>query len=481
MIVSCGNKEKKVKNEVIKKRPNIIFIMDDQHKYDALGMINEQVHTPTLDSLAVSGTYYNQAVCQAPMCVPSRNSIMFGLYPNQTGVYRNTGGGVSDDSLPGKTMAQYFKDAGYETAGFGKTHWGRYKTGTRGFETRYVSEIAEDGAISMQDLNPEAKQRYNEETKSMGAGEENNLGYLGFTSELPEEDHRDGWVTKQAIKYIKKREDERPLFFYLSYMKPHAGHNVPKGYEDLYNADNISYSEQPKWNKDYSPHSEGVNRREMYENYWKNAPEEDWKSMTMRYYANVTWIDDMMGRTLDALKEKGILDNAIIIYTSDHGEMLGERYYRFNKYNLYESSVRVPLIMTGTALPESFKGGKVNSQPTENIDILPTLLDLAEIDMEKKLPGKNLLENRPRKASFSALHERKGEAAFMWRTSQYKLILVFHRKKEAADYKMEDIITGEFYNLQNDSKEWHDLYGKKEIGPIQEQFTSELLNHLHSI
>ncbi|MUH36990.1 DUF229 domain-containing protein [Zobellia amurskyensis] len=455
--------------------------MDDQHKYDALGLINEQVLTPTLDSLAASGTYYNQAVCQAPMCVPSRNSIMFGLYPNQTGVYRNTRGGVSDDSLPGKTMAQYFKDAGYETAGFGKTHWGRYKTGTRGFETRYVSEIAEDGAISMQDLNPEAKRRYNEETKTMGAGEENNLGYLGFTSELPEEDHRDGWITKQAIEYINKREDERPLFFYLSYMKPHAGHNVPKGYEDLYDVDNISFPEQPNWDKDYSPHSEGVNRREMYENYWKDASEEDWKLMTMRYYANVTWIDDMMGRTLDALKKKGILDNAIVIYTSDHGEMLGERYYRFNKYNLYESSVRVPMIVSGSALPESFKGGKVNNHPTENIDILPTLLDLAEIDMEKKLPGRNLLENKPRKASFSALHERAGEAAFMWRTKQYKLILVLNRKSKAKEYSIDDIITGEFYDLKNDTKEWNDLHGKKETESIQKQFTKQLLSHLQSL
>ncbi|WP_338063243.1 sulfatase [Zobellia amurskyensis] len=458
-----------------------MFIMDDQHKYDALGLINEQVLTPTLDSLAASGTYYNQAVCQAPMCVPSRNSIMFGLYPNQTGVYRNTRGGVSDDSLPGKTMAQYFKDAGYETAGFGKTHWGRYKTGTRGFETRYVSEIAEDGAISMQDLNPEAKRRYNEETKTMGAGEENNLGYLGFTSELPEEDHRDGWITKQAIEYINKREDERPLFFYLSYMKPHAGHNVPKGYEDLYDVDNISFPEQPNWDKDYSPHSEGVNRREMYENYWKDASEEDWKLMTMRYYANVTWIDDMMGRTLDALKKKGILDNAIVIYTSDHGEMLGERYYRFNKYNLYESSVRVPMIVSGSALPESFKGGKVNNHPTENIDILPTLLDLAEIDMEKKLPGRNLLENKPRKASFSALHERAGEAAFMWRTKQYKLILVLNRKSKAKEYSIDDIITGEFYDLKNDTKEWNDLHGKKETESIQKQFTKQLLSHLQSL
>lgn len=481
LIVSCADKAKKETEKVAKKRPNIIFIMDDQHRYDALGIRNQQVLTPTLDSLANSGIFYSQAVCQAPMCVPSRNSIMFGLYPNQTGVFRNTGGGVSDDSLPGKTMAQYFKDAGYETAGFGKTHWGKYKTNTRGFETRYVSELKEEGSISMLEMNPDAKARYIEETKDMGAGEENNLGYLGFTSKLPEEDHRDGWITKQAIEYIDKREDERPLFFYLSYMKPHAGHNVPEGYEDLYDHDTIAYAKQPDWEKDYSPHSEGVNRSDMYENYWKNASEEEWKLMTMRYYANVTWIDDMMGRTLDALKKKGILDNAIIVYTSDHGEMLGERYYRFNKYNLYEASVRVPMILSGTGLPENIERGNVIDRPTENTDILPTLLAMANIPPERALPGKNLLDNSPRDASFAALHERDGEAAFMWRTNQYKLILVLNRKKDARDYSDRDIITGEFYDLEKDPNEWDDLYGKKEMAPIQKQFVEQLLSHLQSI
>lgn len=190
------------------------------------------------------GVLFNQAVCQAPMCVPSRNSIMFGLYPNQTGVYRNSDG-LPDSALPGKTLAQYLQEAGYETAGFGKTHWGKFKTNTRGFETRYVSEIPEEGAISMLEMNPEAKARYDAEINLMGAGEENNLGYLGFTSKIAEEDHRDAWVTEQTINYIKNREDKRPLFLYLSYMKPHAGHNVPEGYEDLYDLDSITYAQQP--------------------------------------------------------------------------------------------------------------------------------------------------------------------------------------------------------------------------------------------
>lgn len=462
------------------KPPNIIFLMDDQHRYDALGIINSQVLTPTLDNLAKDGVLYSQAVCQAPMCVPSRNSMMMGLYPNQTGVYSN-GDGIKDENVPVKTMAQYFKDAGYETAGFGKTHWGKYETGTRGFETRYVSEIKEKGAVSMQEMNPKAKQAYDNEIADMGAGEENNLGYLGFTSKLEEEEHRDGWITKQALEYINNRNDDRPLFLYLSYMKPHAGHNVPKGYEDLYDLSAIEYAQQPDWESDKSPHSEGVNRRDMYENYWKNATEEEWKLMTMRYYANVTWIDDMMGRTLAALKEKGLLENTLIVYTSDHGEMLGERYYKFNKYNLYDASVRVPMIISGSALPKDIQRNSVDNLSAENTDLLPTLLAYSGIPQEKPLLGENLLTKNRNQATFAALHERPNEAAFMWRTKDYKLILVLNRKENAADYTSADIITGEFYNLTSDPKEWNDLYNDVNSEASRTAYQVELLNHLKKL
>ncbi len=479
-----GCKESKNKPDevstTVSERPNIIFIMDDQHRWDALGIVDSVIKTPTLDSLAKNGVFFREAVCQAPMCVPSRNSIMFGLYPNQTGVYRNSGG-VPDTLMPGKTMAQYFKEAGYETAGFGKTHWGKYKTDTRGFETRYTSEIPEEGGKNMAELNPEAKARYDAEVAAMGPGEENNLGYLGFTSKLPESEHRDGWITDRALEYIQNREDDRPLFFYLSYMKPHAGHNVPEGYEDLYNLDEINYAQQPPWDKDYSPHAAGVNRRDLYEDYWKNASDEEWKLMTMRYYANVTWIDDMMGRTLHALKKKGLLDNAIIVYTSDHGEMLGERYYRFNKYNVYESSVRIPLILAGDALPKEVKKGRISKRPTENIDILPTLLELTGIPKTQELPGTNILKDAKKPATFSALHEREGEAAFMWRTENHKLILVLKRKEKTSLYSREDIINGEFYDLKNDPREWNDLYEKASVNELQEHYTDQLIAFLQQM
>jgi arylsulfatase len=460
------------------KRPNINFLMDDQHRWDALGVENKMVVTPNLDKLAKEGVRFSQAVCQAPMCIASRNSMMLGLYPNQIGILRNEPG-IADDQLPNKPLAQLLKDSGYETAGFGKTHWG--VTGsTRGFETRYIGQVREQGANMMIDIDPDAKKEYDTETLLYGPGEEGNLGYIGETSSVKEAHHRDGWVFNRCLEYIGKRNDERPLFLYLSFLKPHAGHNVPEGYEDHYSNQEIEYPKQPLWETDNSPHAEGINRREMYEGFWKKATDEQWKQMTMRYYANCTWIDDMFGRTLKLLKEKGLLENALIVYVSDHGEMLGERYYRFNKYCLYESSVRVPLILSGSAIPEKFKG-KIDKRPVELIDIYPTIIKSAGISIPNALPGIDLLSNNTRRANFCALHERKDEAAFMWRTEQYKLILRMSRKENANEYDKGDVIGGEFYELNTDPQEWNNLYGSKELEEQQNKILNALMAHLKTL
>ena len=459
--------------------PNIIFLMDDQHRWDALGIVNPAVLTPHLDKLAKQGVFFDQAVCQAPMCIASRNSMMMGLYPNQVGVLRNEPG-IPDEDLPAKTLAQLFSEAGYETAGFGKTHWG-LTCSTRGFETRYASEVLEKGAIMMKDTDPDKKKLYDDEIAEYGPGEEDPSGYIGRTSAIPEGAHRDGWVTERCMEYIEGRDDERPLFLYLSFMKPHAGHNVPAGFEELYELDEVNYAAQPPWDKDYSPHAEGVNRRDMYEGFWKTASEEQWKLMTMRYLANCTWMDDMFGRVLNALDEKGLLDNALIVYVSDHGEMLGERYYRFNKYCLYESSVRVPMILSGTALPEEFRG-KIDQRPAGLIDVYPTLLEAAGIEVPATAEGCNLIsEDDVRSANFCGLHERPDEAAFMWRTTEHKLILCMERKADASEYTESDIIGGELYDLKKDPAEWNDLYNKEAYQDIQEKLAGELLGHIQKL
>jgi len=478
ILTSCSSKDVPEKPE----RPNIIFLMDDQHRWDALGVVNQEVVTPSLDKLAEEGVHFTQAVCQAPMCIASRYSMMLGLYPNQIGIKRNEPG-LPDDKLPNTTLPRVLKDAGYETAGFGKTHWA-VECGTRGFETRFIGQVPEIGANMMVDIDPEAKKEYDTETLPYGAGEEGNLGYIGETSKVKEENHRDGWVFNRCLEYINKRKDERPLFLYLSFLKPHAGHNVPESFEEPYGGKAISYAKQPHWESDLSPHAKGVNtgRKDNlpYTEFWKDASPELWEQMTMRYYANCTWIDDMFGRTMEALEKKGLLENAIIVYVSDHGEMLGERYYRFNKYCLYESSVRVPMILSGSALPQEFKG-KTDKRPVELTDVYPTILKAAGINVPETLPGLDLLSADTRTANFCALHERADEAAFMWRTEKYKLILRMNRKADASKYEEADIIGGEFYKLDTDPQEWDNFYGAKEFENQQNKMTYELFGHFKTL
>jgi arylsulfatase A-like enzyme len=115
--------------DVAGKRPNIIFLMDDQRRWDALGCVDPAIKTPALDRLAKEGILFDQAVCQAPMCVPSRYSMMLGLYPHQAGILSN-GPGLSDTQLPCDTLPELLRKAGYQTAGFGKTHWSRSSPAT---------------------------------------------------------------------------------------------------------------------------------------------------------------------------------------------------------------------------------------------------------------------------------------------------------------------------------------------------------------
>ena len=167
--------------------------MTDQQRWDAMGCVNPVVRTPALDSLARNGILFDQAVCQCPMCVPSRNSLLLGLNPWQVGV-RNNGQGILDDAmLPNVPLPQMLRDAGYRTAGFGKTHWNNGLPGrpgsTRGFEVRAEGQSRESrhneiGAVMMDDEDAEGLKAYYEETSEFGSGEENALGYIGKVSHL---------------------------------------------------------------------------------------------------------------------------------------------------------------------------------------------------------------------------------------------------------------------------------------------------------
>jgi arylsulfatase A-like enzyme len=279
-------------------KPNIIFLMTDQQRRDALGCVNPLVKTPNLDRLAKEGILFSQAVCQTPQCVPSRYSMMLGMYSARIGVLTNGDTIAEDADLPGVPLPERFRKAGYQTAGFGKTHWNAPLRSTRGFEVRAVgqprdSELYEEGARMMGDEQPEKLAAYFKETDPFGPGEEEAPGYIGCTSSIPPEWHRDGWVAEQCLDFIENGIDpQRPLFLYLSFLKPHAGFNVPEEFENLYRLEEIPDVEMPPWEQESGTHLACGNtpwldaRYERWRKVWEQMDSLERRRTTLRYWAN---------------------------------------------------------------------------------------------------------------------------------------------------------------------------------------------------
>lgn len=476
------------------EKPNVIFLMTDQQRWDCLGKINRLVQTPALDALAEKGILFDQAVCQCPMCVPSRNSLLYGMYPFQTGVRTNGGGITEEDRQPAKPLPQLMADSGYLCAGFGKTHWGhgdgKKPASSRGFHVRAEgqprsSTLCEENAVMMDDEDPKGMADYFKEVESYGSGEENWLGYLGCTSKVPAIHHRDGFIFKKAMEFLDNPPEDKPLFLYLSFIKPHAGFNVPPEFEDLYNIEDIPDMDMPPWDEEPDTHvramaaeSEALSRihRERKAS-WKKLTSEQRRRSTLRYFANCTMLDSYIGQVLNKASEKGLLDNTLIVFCSDHGDMMGERDYRFSKYCLYDSSVRVPLIISGNFVPVE-KKGTVDRRPAGLIDIVPTICSVAGIEQDPRLPGYSLLSEKVRKGAFCEFHGGGPEPvhpapALMWRTAEYKLITF--REGSVLD---ETQPKGELYDLENDPKELHNLFDNPEYMSVRLTMTEALLSHI---
>jgi len=398
----------------------------------------------------------------------------------------------TDDVLPVKPMAQYLKDVGYKTACFGKTHWyiseydipiedSGVKPTRRGFDIVHEAWDRSFNHTADTVLYPEARPEYDalikQETIVTQLGGEDVAGYVGQTSGVPGHKHPAAWLADGAIDYIKSHQDQDKSFFlYLSIDPPHAVLSCPKEFEDLYDIDDIPDTALPPPNWEVYEHTTAWRHRDA----WNKLDPITKRRTTLRYYALCTYADYQFGRVLDALNESGEWDNTTIIYTSDHGESLGER-YRFSKYSLYEPSVRVPMIISGCAVKPELRG-TVDPRPAELVDILPTLLDLAGEAAPSWFSGGSLLAPPCREGQFSEFHgsgyhEEQYGPKYMWRAGGYKLVLHMPKKVTDAMLRLEDTI-GELYDLAKDPLEIDNLYKCPDFLELRERMTRNLLMHM---
>ena len=445
---------------------NLLILMDDQHRHDALGCAGHSlVQTPNLDALAHSGVRFTQAVANLPICVPCRHSFITGYYCHQIGILSNQHSWA--DPIPVPTLGKRLQEAGYATASIGKMHW-KTATTTRGFDYR-VGRSAVESPDEPADLRyetemPSEMAQYHAERSGYVRGGECHPGYVGATSSLTADQLPEAWLCDRASDYIRHRPQDRPFCLLVSLNLPHPANVIPKDYEGLYAPEDVSLPPPvPAGFQEEDPHVQS-----RIADRWSGMTNGDIRWSMARYFTNVTYVDHCLGRVLNTLRQEGLEDNTLVVFFSDHGDMLGERNRAHTKYCLYESAVRVPFIVRwpGIGTP-----GHVSDAPVELVDLMPTWLEAAGCPVPGILPGRTLsplLDGRPPQAvdwrtkTFSEIYTGS-RAQWMLRENRYKLI-------ERVD------APSALYDLKEDPHEFVNRINDPALADVRDRLRLDLLH-----
>ena len=485
LAVSCSTEKKKEA-----ERPNIIYIMSDDHGYQAISSYNGKLNqTPNIDRLANEGVIFTNSFVTNSICSPSRAVMLTGRFSHENGQRRN--GHKFDGSQ--MTFPKLLQKAGYQTAMIGKWHLGSDPTG-----------------FDYWNILPGQGDYYNPDFIEMGK----QTRVEGYVTDL---------ITDFSLEWLDKRDKEKPFCLLVHHKAPHrclmpdtsrldmyndvkfplpdnfydtyegreaaANQRMSMKYLDLVNdlklldeegeiqtglrkyfvnqIDRMNEAQRAAWEKAYNKEIK----------YFKEAKLEgkellEWKYQRYLedYLRCISSVDENIGRLLDYLDENGLTENTLVVYTSDQGFYLGEHGW-FDKRFMYEESLRTPLLMR---LPSLIKKGEID-ELVQNIDYAPTFLELAGVKPTDQMQGRSLVpllegssDKDWRKAIYYHYFEYPGPHSvkrhYGIRTDRYKLIHFYN-----------DIDQWELYDLEKDPLEIHNIYGKKEYQQITDQLYDELL------
>jgi choline-sulfatase len=441
------------------QRPmNVLFLMADQHRQHALGVDGDPAaKTPNLDDLARTSVRFDSAYCTDPLCVPSRASLLTGLYVHN----HQASGNATPWPFEHKTIAHHFSAAGYMTGLIGKMHF--VDAQTHGFDYhldfndwfQYLGPKTQRFAEALGDPNsgdglPQIPSLWQGEgdpwTGHFERDDRQGLISVGRISSLAEEDHFESFVTRESIRFLKNNGKKRPFFLMSSFLKPHDPFMPAERFAKMFHAHEMTLPST--WGKvDLSTVPRQI--RESIEYFWicpeVHDPEQAKLYMAM-YYANLAQMDDNVGKILRALYELGLDENTIVVYTSDHGEMLGA-HGLWQKMVFYEPSIGVPLMFR---VPGVTAGNVRCTTPASLVQVLPTLTELCGISTPPGLDGTSLVTNlrypaRPMDTTIFAENDlNTPNAGFMIRQGDYKYC-----------YYVND--TPELYDLSSDPQEMRNL------------------------
>ena len=346
----------------VTERPNILFIIADQLAGPALPCYGHPlVKAPHISALADKGVVFDSAYCNSPLCASSRASLMTGQLPSRIGAYDNAAGFAAD--IP--TLAHYLRAMGYRTCLSGKMHFAGPDQ-LHGFEERLTTDIypADFGWVPNWEQPDERPSWYHNMLSVVQAGVCQTSNQLDFDEET-------AFQAVRKIYQMARADDDRPFFLMASFTHPHDPFAITPEYWERYDHSAINMpAVEPIAPEQLDPHSRRLYHVSAMHQYAQT--EMRVRNARHAYYAMISYVDDKVGQLLRALEATGLKDNTIIIFTSDHGEMLGERGLWY-KMSFFEWSARVPLIVHA---PQHYSARRVE-QHVSLVDLLPTMVDLA--------------------------------------------------------------------------------------------------------
>ncbi|WP_367569016.1 sulfatase-like hydrolase/transferase [Lacrimispora sp.] len=441
------------------KKKHVLLITVDQWSANYLGCAgNEEILTPSLDELARYGIRYPNAVSNTPVCIPARRELMLGVGSRTHGDRKFNELLPLPQDIP--SMAQVFRNNGYQAYCVGKLHVFPQRDRI-GFDDVLLHEEGRHKEGMAQDDYERFLSRSGYAGLEMGHGMCNN-NYFSRPFHLPEEYNVTNWAVKNMCEYIIRRDTTKPAFWYLSFAAPHPPLVPPKDYLDFY--ENMEFSE-PKCGEWTNQSSDVL---PYAYNYYRNLYNMDNKTASdiakKAYYASCTYIDHQLRLVIGTLREQGILDDTVILFTADHGEMLGSNHL-YGKFLMYENSVKIPFILS-PASDSKMQCSRIDERLVELKDVMPTLLTLAGLEVPDYVEGRSLTEEWEREYSYGELWE-DDRATRMILTKEWKLIY----------YCTGNIF--QLFNVKNDPYELFDLSEKEEYQEIKAQLIEKLIDNLY--
>ena len=383
---------------------HILVLFTDQQRYDTISAFgNPGIQTPNLDALARDSVVFGKCITPSPVCVPARLSLLSGQYPARTGCNNNN----TDRAYAGEGFYAGITAQGYRSCCVGKMHnlWDAY--GPMGFERRHTQEeIAAGGDEYMAYIRGKYPWVFDVH------GMRSEMYYMPQISQLPPEDHPTQWVGDRSVEYIRACSADEPMFLFSSFIHPHPPYCPPAPWQKLYRDDPPEpfMPDAAELEKFSALIGERCSLRRL------EMSRQDILRTKNFYYACVSFVDYQVGRIIAALKEKGMYDDTLIVFSSDHGDMMGD-YGAIGKRTMVDSSCHVPLMIRR---PGAAPGTR--DEACSLVDLAPTLLKYAGVEFPAdEFDGVDLFADNDRRYVFS--QHGCGEAGvYMVTDGQSKLV-----------------------------------------------------------